>query len=140
MADASINLSGLAITYRRLVLWYGAQLFVLFGSQVGFQLLSKTTTQPLTRGAITVTTMEGGLGYLALSVVLSVASLIIMVGVVVSAYRTAHALGSPSPGFWAVAMVVPLVNLIALLALSSRTDKACREHGIPVGLFGPKPT
>lgn len=140
MADASLNLPGFAIAYRRLVLWYAAQLFVIFGSAIGSQLLSKTTTLTLSLGSIVSTTTEGGLGFTVLSTVVSAASLIIMAGVVTCAYRTAQALGSSSPVLWALAMLLPLVSLITLLALSAKASKVCRENGIPVGLFGPKPT
>jgi len=133
-----MNLPGLAIAYRRLVLWYAAQLFVIFGSQI-LQFLFKTATPPRRMGPITVITTEGGPGYAVLLMVVSAASLIVLAGVVVSAYRTAQALGSSSPLLWALAMVIPLVNLIALVALSWKARRVCREHGIPVGLFGPRP-
>jgi hypothetical protein len=139
VTDASMNLPGLAIAYRRLVLWYGAQLFVIFCFQI-FQFLFRTATPPRRMGPITVITTEGGSGYSVLLMVLSAASLIILAGVVISAYRTAQALGSSSPVLWALAMVLPLVNLITLVALSLKARQVCREHGIPVGLFGPRPT
>jgi hypothetical protein len=53
-------------------------------------------------------------------------------------YRTAESLGSQSAALWAVAMFVPCISMITLLALSSRATTACRAMGIEVGLFGPK--
>jgi hypothetical protein len=146
MAEASLNLPDLAIAYRRLVLWYGAQLLVA-GYQVSSQFPFKTTSpfRPVGRFFVfttTTTTTEAGLGYAILLSVLSFVSLVIVAAIMFYAYRTARALGpwSSSPALWALAMLTPLVNLVALLALSSKANQVCRAHGIPVGLFGPKPT
>src|SRR4029079_6772262 len=143
MAEASLNLPDLAIAYRRLVLWYGAQLLVA-GYQVSSQFPFKTTSpfRPVGRSFVFTRTTEVGLGYAILLSVLSFVSLVIVAAIMFYAYRTARALGpwSSSPALWALAMLTPLVNLVALLALSSKANQVCRAHGIPVGLFGPKPT
>ena len=54
------------------------------------------------------------------------------------AYETARALGSTSALLWAAAMLIPCVNLLTLLMLSSRANEVCRANGIRVGLFGPE--
>ena len=54
------------------------------------------------------------------------------------AFRTAEALGSSTAGLWGVAMLVPCVNGITLLILSSKANAACRANGVAVGLFGPR--
>lgn len=54
------------------------------------------------------------------------------------AYRTAEALGSRSAALWAVAMFIPCMNMITLLALSAKATAACRAVGINVGFLGPE--
>lgn len=54
------------------------------------------------------------------------------------AYRTAESLGSSSAVLWAAAMLIPFVNILTLLALSSRASAVCAANGIPVGLLGPR--
>ena len=39
---------------------------------------------------------------------------------------------------WAAAILVPLVNVITLVALSLKATKACRANGVEVGLLGPR--
>jgi hypothetical protein len=53
-------------------------------------------------------------------------------------YRTAKSLGSTSGAIWAIAMLVPLVNVLTLLALSSKASAVCRANGIEIGLLGPR--
>lgn len=144
MTERSLNLPALAVAYRRLVLWYGAQI-VTIGYQFSLQRVFKTASPvpPVGQSFIfTTTTTEGGLGYAILISALSLMSLVIVVAIMIYTYRTAQALGpwSSSPSLWALAMLLPLVNLVALLALSSKASQVCRANGIPVGLFGPKLT
>jgi hypothetical protein len=139
MDNPSLNLSGLSIAYRRLVLWFGAQLFVIIVS--GLLPASTTTSpsRPIGPFSVVSTTTHGGVGYVVLSYVLWIFSLIILAALTIYAYRTAAALGSSQPSGWAIAMLLPGVNFLTLIALSAKAGKACREHGLPVGLFGPGP-
>jgi hypothetical protein len=59
----------------------------------------------------------------------------------IGAIRLASALGF---AMWlrvvyAIFMIIPLINLLAMLSLSSRTTKQLRAGGYRVGLFGAKP-
>jgi len=108
----------LAPAYRRLVLWFGAQLLLNAGI-LGLQWL------PLGRARILV------------GQALAIGCLVTIGALSYYGYRTAAAAGSDVPWLWAVAMLVPCANMIALLVLNSRAKRACRYHGIPVGLFGP---
>jgi hypothetical protein len=137
MNEKPPDIPRLAIAYRRLVLWFGAQLFVNLasvllqfaapGGAVGSQ--AKPLMVPLTLATISSS---------ATATALAICTLVIFVALAFYAYRTADALGSRAPFVWAVAMVVPLVNIIGLLVLSSRAATLCQANGIPVGLFGPK--
>lgn len=51
-------------------------------------------------------------------------------------YRIAKELGSPVPWLWAPFVLIPLINLLVLIVLSSRATKILREHGHKVGLMG----
>ena len=120
MSDKSIDIDTLAYEYKQLVVWVGIQLVLAIVGQVVAILLGNTLA-----GAIV--------------------GLIKLLGILVTAvalgwyaYGTAGALGSRVGLLWAIAMVVPLVNVITLLVLSSKATRACRARGIPVGLFGPK--
>jgi hypothetical protein len=102
------DVSGLALAYRRLVLWFGVELISPLIAMAGFP----------------------GVQVLVVFVTL--------VALTVYAYRTAKALGSDVAWLWGVAMFVPCLNAITLLVISSKATAACREHGVEVGLFGPK--
>jgi hypothetical protein len=117
---AQVSIKALAGAYRRLVLWFGAQLILNCGAM---------GARPLLGGSI----LGRVVGVLAL-----VGSLITIGALAYYGYRTAAALGSGVGWLWAVAMFVPCVNAITLLVLSSRATQACAAHGIPVGLLGPK--
>jgi hypothetical protein len=137
MNEKPPDIPRLAIAYRRLVLWFGAQLFLNLasvllqfaapGRAVGSQ--AKPLMVPLTLATISSS---------ATAAAIAIGTLVIFVALAFYSYRTADALGSRAPFVWAVAMVVPLVNLIGLLVLSSRAATLCQANGIPVGLFGPK--
>lgn len=107
---SSTSISNLANSYRQLVLWVGAQILV----SIGFALFK------------------------SLSLILVPALIATIVALAFYAFRTAEALGSSSAPLWAVAMLVPCVNIITLLVLSSKATEACRVHGIPVGFLGPR--
>lgn len=115
---ADLDVSGLATAYRRLVLWFGAQLIVGF---------VRVVTEPA----------EGPVGLIGAAVVV-VGVLATMIALVYYGYRTAQALGSDAAWVWGAAMLVPCISLITLLVLSSKATRACKAHGVPVGLFGPK--
>ena len=117
MKEPVADIASLALNYRNLVLWFGMQLVFSVGS--------------------------GTLGVLAPNDHFKQAgSTVITVGItialVVYAYRTARSLGSTVPWVWAIAMVAPCVNVFTLLILSANATRVCRQHGIPVGFFGPR--
>ena len=118
--DDQINLATLSVAYRRLVLWVGVQILVALA------------------GNLLIASLQPSL----IAIVLSLANIAVVLATIVmlsiQAFRTAKALGSRVGVLWAIAMVMPLVNLITLLALSSKATRACRQAGIPVGLLGPK--
>ena len=120
MTEQGFDAGRLAASYRRLVLWFGVQLVVgLLGPVVAV-----------------------ALGDTALALLFEIAQLVVILVTIAAltlyAYRTAVALRSSVGVLWAVAMLVPLVNLITLLVLSSKATSACRAAGIPVGFLGPK--
>ncbi len=108
----------IARLYRRLVLLVGAQLLV--GT------FSRTLAGP-----------EISQGMAVLTLIISVGLLGISVAMVVTTYRLARYLGAGAPVLWAVAMFIPCINILVLLALSSRAQTWCRQYGIKVGLLGP---
>jgi hypothetical protein len=116
----SLDVADLAFSYRRLVLWFGVQLAISCG---GAGLLAPLDKSPLV---------------LPLLLIMVFGVFATLVGLAYYGYRTSRALGDRQPWAWAVVMPVPYVNVVALLALSSRARRACTAHGIPVGLLGPK--
>jgi pheromone shutdown protein TraB len=109
----------LAPAYRRLVVWFGVQLL-------------------LDVGILALQGMSVGPARLLLDYALTTGSLIAAGALAYYAYRTAAAVASDVPWLWAIAMLIPCANVIALVALNSQAKRACRYHGIPVGLLGPK--
>jgi len=108
--DHHINISVLASSYRQLVVWVLFQLLLSVGL-----LLSENLT--LILGPVLFATI----------IVLSFL-----------AYRTAGALGSSAAPVWAFAMLIPVVNIVTLLSLSSRATRVCRANGVTVGFLGPR--
>lgn len=53
------------------------------------------------------------------------------------AFHIATGLGDRVPILWAIGMFVPLVGLVALIALSRRVQTWCQRRGIAVGILGP---
>jgi hypothetical protein len=106
-----LNATHVASSYRQLVLWVGAQLVI----SLSVMLFGRV-----------------------LSLLLVPALLITVVALAIYAYRTADALGSSAAPLWAVAMLVPCINIITLLVLSSKATEVCRANGIPVGFLGPR--
>jgi hypothetical protein len=72
------------------------------------------------------------LGLLLLPAVVGVS-----IGLAVTAYRLMSLLEEGTPMLWAAAMFVPVVNLVALLVISSKSQAWCRKRRIYVGLLGP---
>lgn len=120
MKQAQLDVPKLAVSYRRLVLWFGVQLVISIAGMVG--------------GAVLGDTALGAL----FAVVYLLCMLVTIGALMYYAYRAAAALGSRLAILWAIAMLIPFLNAITLLVLSSRATKACRKAGIPVGLLGPK--
>jgi hypothetical protein len=106
----STNITRLAVSYRQLVLWVGLQILISLG------LLLFDSLSPLLVPALVAT----------------------IIALAFYAFRTAEALGSPSAPLWAVAMLIPCINVITLLVLSSNATGMCRANGVPVGFFGPR--
>lgn len=115
------RLRDLATMYKTVVLLVGAQWLVLW-----FTSTPTTPDAPRSGGEQVIGTI-GGL------VVLGIAAMLADRG-----YRLARLLDRSLPLIYAIGMFIPLVNLIFLLILSSASQAVCREHGIRVGLFGPK--
>ena len=122
MAEAALDVAKLTVSYRRLVLWFGAQL--------ALGILGAVAVVVAGRSALGVT----------IAVVRVVGILVTICALGIYSYRTAAALGSRVGLLWGFAMLVPLVNVITLLVLSSKATKACRAAGVPVGFLGPKST
>jgi hypothetical protein len=113
------NIRDLAVAYRGLVLWFGAQLVLNCGA--GGLNAAEPTPMAALLGLVLLAGMLatiGALGYYG--------------------YRTALALGSGTPWAWGLAMFIPCANAITLLILSHRATRACNAKGVPVGLLGPK--
>jgi hypothetical protein len=115
-----LDARGLAHAYRRLVLWFGAQLVLIPLA------LPLNATSPL------------GTGAQLLALAILVFSFAASVALAVYAYRTALALGSSAAVLWAIGTFLPGVGVLVLLALSARATRTCKASGIPVGLLGPK--
>lgn len=105
----------IARLYRRLIL--------LVGVQVLMSLVVQFAANP-----------EGAPGLTVLALLVSLAATIALV---VTTYKLAGHLKAGSPRLWALALFIPCVNILGLLALSSRAQSWCRRHGVKVGLLGP---
>ena len=114
-----IDVPSLAAAYKRLVLWFGAQLLM---SPVMLVLMFMLDHGPV---------------FFVLLVACLILSLATVVALVIYASRVALALGSNVGFLWGLALMMPYLNIVALLVLSGRAAGACRAHGIPVGFFGP---
>ena len=114
-----IEVENLATAYRRLVLWFGAQLIVSFGRPI-LSLIPEGGTRT------------------GLSFGLAAGALVTVGALAYYGYSTARALGSTVGWLWGLAMFVPCANVITLLALSWSATRTCRANGIPVGFFGPR--
>lgn len=104
------TISNLAVSYRQLVLWVGAQILI----SVGLLLLD------------------------SLALIFVPALIVTIIALAFYAFRMAEALGSSSALLWAVAMLIPCVNIITLLVLSSKAAEVCRANGVSVGFLGPR--
>ena len=109
----------LAVAYRNLVLCFGGQLTVELTNVVGNLTLPRMVARPL--GTVVAILMLG-----------SAAALVYF------GYRTAQAMGSSAAWVWAAGMMLPCLNVITLLVVSSRATQMCRAAGIPVGFLGPR--
>lgn len=111
------NAEAIARLYRRLVLLVGVQLLLSF------------LRAPLMMAVPAATTP------------MAVVVLLVLLGTAVALALTAYALtdhmGTGAPLLWAIAMFLPCINIISLLALSSKAQAWCKQHGVKVGFFGP---
>jgi len=112
----------IAKLYRRLVLLVGGQILLSF---VVRALPAMATPREAASGMI-IFLMLGFLAALVASILIAI-----------TAYQLTGRLRSGLPILWAIAMFVPCINIIALLALSSSAQSWCRRHGIKVGFLGP---
>lgn len=107
----------IAHLYRRLVLLVGLQIFLSFA-----RLPAVLASAPVAMAWLLLSLL-GLLGVTA--------------ALVVTAYKLADHLKAGPPILWAIAMFLPCISIIALLALSSQAQSWCRRYGIKVGLLGP---
>jgi len=120
MMEHNIDVGKLAVSYKRLVLWFGVQLVIAIIGAVGIAF----AVDPVLRGLLEIARILG--------------ILVTIVALLLYSYRTAVALGSQVSILWALAMLIPCINAVTLLVLSFKATKACRAAGITVGFFGPK--
>ena len=106
--------------YRRLVLLIGVQLLAVCGLTALIAAL--TAGGPVADGVV--------------EVVSAVVRIALFVAGMVTGYQLARELGESNPGLWAVGMLLPLINLIVLVALSSKANAWCQRAGVKVGLLG----
>jgi hypothetical protein len=107
--------------YRRLVLLVGLQILAVFGFTAFMAAVA-----PEAAGA-------GGAIELA-AVVVRIG--LFLAGMVVG-YQLADALADGNPWLWALGMLIPVINLIVLVAMSSKANASCQKAGVKVGLLGP---
>jgi len=105
-----------------------AQLYRSLVLLVGLQILLGFFRLPVD---ISVSTESGA------SLVALFALIVILVAIAFTAHKLTQYLGERSPLLWALAMFLPCINVIGLLAISSKAQIWCRRHGIKVGFFGP---
>lgn len=106
-----VAVEAVARNYRNLVL--------LVGLQILLAVLLQVVTEPV-------------VALVLLAVLFTVA-----IAMVVFVYKLMSGLDAGSPILWALASLVPLVNLLVLAAISSKAQTWCKRHGIKVGLLGP---
>jgi hypothetical protein len=104
--------------YRRLVLLVGSQLVI--GCLIRL---------PEATGPSEVATLFALVGLIV--------ALVVLASLITTAYRLMKLLGAGSPTLWAIAMFIPCINVLVLLAISSRAQEWCKKYGIKVGFFGP---
>lgn len=103
--------------YRFLVLLVGLQLLIGI-----FQLSGKITPA-----------LETG----TFALVIFFAFIFLLAATAFTAYHLTHLLGESWPILWGMAMLVPCLNIIGLLMISTRAQVWCKRYGIEVGFFGP---
>lgn len=109
---------GIARLYRRLVLLVGLQLFLSFMFPISGSMATQSQT-----------------GVVALAILLVL--LVLLGAIAVTAYQLTSLLGSNWAILWAIAMFIPCLNILFLLALSANAQSWCRRYGIKVGFLGP---
>ena len=68
--------------------------------------------------------------------IFTLGSLVMMIFSVIAVYRLAKALGYTAI-IYAIAMIIPCINLITLLVVVSRATQRLKAGGVKVGLLGP---
>jgi len=62
---------------------------------------------------------------------------VVFLALLITTYRLMTELGSSAPWLWTLAMLIPCLNILVLLSISSDAQRWCKERRIPVGFFGP---
>jgi hypothetical protein len=107
----------IARLYRRLVLLVGLQIVLSFA-----RLPAVFSSAPVA---------------IAWTILVLLALIVVIAALVVTTYKLAGHLKAGPPILWAIALFLPCINIIGLLALSSQAQSWCRRYGIKVGLLGP---
>lgn len=118
--DTRIDTAVLAKSYRRLVICVGVQIVSSILASVSIRKWGNNASAA------------------PLVIVINLVQLATVVLLPLYAYRVARSIGSSVGLLWALAMILPCVNLITLLVLSRIATNACRAAGIQVGILGPK--
>jgi hypothetical protein len=127
VADAAVGPDGetpvavvvaVATLYRRLVLLVGGQM------ALGIALQMFVPAGPPIVSAL--------LGLLVLA-----AAFAVSIVMAVTVYRLMPLLDEGVPLLWALAIFLPIVNLVTLLVISQKSQAWCRQRSIYVGLLGP---
>ena len=114
------RLERIARLYRALVLLVGLQILAVVG---------------LTALIPAIAPGEGASG--AIEVISAIVRIGLFVAGMVVGYQLADALGDGNPWLWALGMLLPVINLIVLVALSSKANAWYQRAGVKVGLLGP---
>lgn len=116
-----------ASSFRALLIWYGCNLLAVLASRA----LGGFTERSLQLDKLLV------LWLLLMQLGLVAVALAFTVLMLIQVYRLTRAMGSKVPVLWLLAMLVPCLNLITLLALNSKACAFLQKAGVQVGLLGP---
>ena len=113
-----------AESFRGVLVFFGMQYLISFGiNAVGVVAQAAPDAAPLVGFAVL-----GGV----------VGAIYCLVMLLVSIYRCSTAMGSVGI-LWVIAMFLPCLNLITLLAINSKAKTFLEKRGVKVGFVGPSP-